>query len=135
MKYGKILVLKQELPIIRKLLLQPVAMRDVHYANSLAKLSQELELAESFDEKDMPSEVIRLNSSITIATSQNTKKTLQLVMPESSDIAKNKLSILTPMGLAVYGYAEGDQVVWEFPSGVNTINIVEVRQNENINDT
>ena len=49
-------------------------------------------------------------------------------MPGKSDIALNMLSILTPMGLALYGYAEGDQVVWEFPSGINTIKIIKVEQ-------
>lgn len=129
MKYGKILVIKKELPVIRNLLAKPVAMRDVHYAKSLAKLSQELESAESFEEESMPPEVIRLNSLITIATSPNNNKTFRLVMPEQSDIAKNMLSILTPMGLALYGYAEGDEVIWEFPSGINTITIVKVDQN------
>jgi len=128
MKYGKLLISKKELPIIRELLAKPIAMRDVHYAKSLTKLSQELEQADALEEAMMPLNIIRLNSIITISTSQSANKTFQLVMPGKSDIALNMLSILTPMGLALYGYAEGDQVVWEFPSGINTIKIIKVEQ-------
>ena len=113
---------------MRRLLSRPAAMRDVHYDNSIAKLSQELEAADVLEEQDIPKEVIRINSIVTIATAQNNNKSFRLVLPEESDISKNLLSILSPMGLALYGYAEGDHVIWEFPSGVNKITIMKVGQ-------
>lgn len=127
MKYGKLAVVKKEMPIIQQLLAKPVAMRDLHYAKSLAKLAQELEQADIYEEETIPADVIRLNSEVTISMGKGPNKTFQLVMPDKGDISKNKLSILTPMGLALYGYAEGDEVIWEFPSGVNTIKIISAR--------
>lgn len=128
MKYGKLLVAKNELPLINKLLRQPVAMRDIHYSKSLTKLAEELESAECLDQENMPDTVIRLNSFVTITTAENNCKTFQLVLPEKSNITADRLSILTPMGLALFGYAEGDEIVWDFPSGTKTIRITGVRQ-------
>jgi regulator of nucleoside diphosphate kinase len=49
-------------------------------------------------------------------------------MPNDSDINNNKVSILTPMGAAVMGYAEGDSVTWQFPSGEQNLTIEKVEQ-------
>ena len=32
------------------------------------------------------------------------------------------------MALALFGYAAGDEIVWQFPSGINTIKIIGVKQ-------
>jgi regulator of nucleoside diphosphate kinase len=32
------------------------------------------------------------------------------------------------MGLALFGYAQGDKVEWEFPTGKNAIDIIKVEQ-------
>ena len=49
-------------------------------------------------------------------------------MPNDSDVENDKVSILTPMGAAVIGYAEGDPLVWEFPSGERQLTIEKVEQ-------
>ncbi|HBR53741.1 MAG TPA: transcription elongation factor GreAB, partial [Flavobacteriaceae bacterium] len=41
---------------------------------------------------------------------------------------KDKISILTPMGSALFGYSEGDTIEWDFPSGTQKIKIVAVTQ-------
>lgn len=128
MKYGSLIVEKREFAVLRRLLVQGPGKEDSIYSTSVAKLSQELKSAETVDEEDMPAEIVRLNSIVTISTPLNKDKTFQLVLPEKSNIAENKLSILAPMGLALFGYAQGDSVLWEFPSGVNKINILKVEQ-------
>ena len=128
MKYGKLVVEKREFAMLRRLLIQGPGKEDSIYSTSVAKLSQELKTAETVNEADMPAEIVRLNSIVTINTPLNKDKTFQLVLPEKSNIAQNKLSILAPMGLALFGYAHGDNVLWEFPSGVNKIKIVKVAQ-------
>lgn len=128
MKYGHLVVEKKEFAMLQRLLSQSAQKRDSIYATSVAKLSQELRTASTVKDVDMPEEIVRLNSIITISTPMSKDKTFQLVMPEKSNIAENRLSILAPMGLALFGYATGDQVSWEFPSGINKIKIVKVEQ-------
>jgi regulator of nucleoside diphosphate kinase len=50
------------------------------------------------------------------------------VSPAESDVKNDKISILTPMGAAVIGYAEGDTLIWEFPSGEQEMIIEKVEQ-------
>ena len=128
MKYGSLIVEKKEFAILRRLLMQAEHKADSIYSTSVAKLSEELRSANTVDDADMPAEIVRLNSVVTINTPYNKDKTFQLVLPDKSNIAENRLSILAPMGLALFGYAQGDEVLWEFPSGVNKIKILKVEQ-------
>lgn len=128
MKYGSLIIEKGELRTLRRLLVQAEPKTDSIYSASVAKLSEELRQATAVEEADMPDEVVRLNSVVTIHTSLKKEKTFQLVMPEESNIADNKLSIMAPMGLALFGYAQNDKISWEFPSGINKIKIVKVEQ-------
>ena len=128
MKYGRLIVEKKEVGMIRRLMQSGEHKEDSIYSASVAKLSAELHSAEMTDENNMPADVVRLNSIVTITTPLNNEKSFQLVLPEQSNIAENKLSIMAPMGLALFGYAERDQVLWEFPSGMNKIIILKVKQ-------
>jgi regulator of nucleoside diphosphate kinase len=128
MKYGSLIVQKRELVTLRRLLMQAENRADSIYSTSVAKLSDELRAANIVDEADMPAEVVRLNSIVTINTPHNKDKTFQIVLPQHSNLAENKLSILAPMGLALFGYAQNDKISWEFPSGINKIKILKVQQ-------
>lgn len=128
MKYGKLIVEKKEYAIMRRLLLQAQHKQDSIYSASVAKLSEELRSAEIQEGESVPADIVRLNSIVTISTPYNKEKSFQLVMPEKSNIAENKLSVMAPMGLALFGYAQDDQVSWEFPSGINKITILKVQQ-------
>lgn len=126
MKYGKLILEKKEYELLKKYFASVLEYKDSSYKASSAKLSEELKSAEVVDEKDMPGDVVRFGSFVTIQTPFGPEKTYQLVKPEESNIAQNKLSILAPMGSALVGYAKGDEVMWEFPSGKNTIKITNV---------
>lgn len=130
MKYGRIIVEKKEFAILKRLLLQSEPKADSIHASSVAKLAEELKEAETVENSLMPEDIIRLNATITISTPMDKEKTFQLVLPGQSNISQNKLSVLAPMGLALFGYAEGDEVQWQFPSGINTIKILKVKQSE-----
>lgn len=128
MKYGKLIVEKREFATLKRLLHEAENKEDSIYTSSIAKLTAELSTAETVNKTEMPPEIIRLNSIVTISTPHSKEKSFQLVLPGKSNIAENKLSIMAPMGLALFGYAEGDKVSWEFPSGVNKIKILNVIQ-------
>lgn len=104
--------------------------KDASYRASIEKLNKELSVAKILSNRDMPDDVIRFNSMVTIQTAFDVKKTYQLVVPERSDIKLNKISVLAPMGLALFGYAKGDEILWQFPAGESAIKIIEVEQLE-----
>lgn len=105
--------------------------KDETLRKSVKKLVGELESAQICDEADMPKDVIRFNTMITIVSKNGWRRKFKLVMPNDSDVRNDKISILTPMGAAVMGYAEGDSLVWEFPSGEQKLTIEKVEQENN----
>jgi regulator of nucleoside diphosphate kinase len=40
-----------------------------------------------------------------------------LVYPDEADIRRNRLSILAPIGTAIFGFRVGDEVRWPTPNG------------------
>lgn len=130
MKYGVIIIEKKEHELLRRIMNMAHYHKDETYKNSIDKLSKELARARIVTSKNMPEDVIRFNSTVTIETAFKVKKNYQIVTPDKSDINKNKISVLAPMGLALIGYAKGDEILWQFPTGERAIKIIDVTQLE-----
>ncbi len=128
MKYGNLIIEKREYVLLKKLMNLSKYYKDVTLGKSIKKLSGEIESAKICDEKDMPNDVIRFNSTITVVSEKGWSKKFTLVTPSESDVKEGKISLLTPMGSAVIGYAEGDAIIWEFPSGEQNLMIGKVEQ-------
>mgnify|MGYP003134145851 CR=1 FL=1 len=111
MKYGSLILEKKEFVTLKRLLNLSGNYKDASRKNSVLRLQNELESAIVSNEDEMPDDVIRFNSEVTIV---------------SSDGWEN--SVLTPMGLAVMGYAKGDVIDWEFPGGAKSLKVTEVKQ-------
>ncbi len=130
MKYGEIIVEKKEFALLRTIIGMAHYHKDDSYKTSIEKLNAELKRAKVVHKRDLPDDVIRFNSTVTINTAFDVKKTYQIVTPEKSNIKLNKISVLAPMGLALFGYAQGDEILWKFPVGESFIKILEVNQLE-----
>lgn len=71
-----------------------------------AMLLEEIERAELHDPASMPAAHAGLNSHVTFIDEKTQQvREVQLVLPAEADIAKGRVSILTPMGAALYGLA------------------------------
>lgn len=130
MKYGEIIVEKKEHELLRRIITMAHYYKDETYKLSIEKLRNELGRARIVSNKKMPEDVVRFNSMVTIQTPFNVQKSYQVVTPEKSNIQENRISVLAPMGLALFGYAKGDEILWQFPSGESAIKILEVEQLE-----
>jgi regulator of nucleoside diphosphate kinase len=51
---------------------------------------------------------------------------LEIVLPQEAEIDADKISVLTPVGLAVLGRRMGDRVSWETPAGERVMTITAV---------
>jgi len=128
MKNGRLIVEKNELKVIQDLI------KNIEPSQSLmntciTKLKEELKTAMVVDQADFPADVVRLNSTVDVETPFGMMKT-QLVLPSLSNSAQKRISILTPMGSALLGYAEGDELMWHFPNGEKQIRILKVNHSE-----
>jgi regulator of nucleoside diphosphate kinase len=50
----------------------------------------------------------------------------QIVFPRDADLAKNRISVLAPIGTALLGYGAGTTVEWQVPSGMRRLRILGV---------
>lgn len=90
-------------------------------------LEKELYRGILVDPQDIPSDVITMNSKISVTDIESGEKmTYTLVFPLGANITENKLSILAPLGMALLGYRKGDTIEWRVPSGVKKLKIEEI---------
>ncbi len=128
MKYGNLIIEKKEYVYLKRILNISGYAEDFETQKSLQRLSDELKSASILSEEEMPEDVVRFNSKVLVSSETGWKTTLQVVIPADRDMDKSKISILTPMGAALFGYAETDNVSWDFPRGKQQLKINKVSQ-------
>ena len=91
-------------------------------------LSTELKKAKIINDNEMPGDVVRLNSLITIKDEQNNKViNLTLVTPKQANIKEKKESVISPVGIALIGFRKGQRVIWRVPLGEKSFYILDVK--------
>ena len=91
------------------------------------KLLSELDKAVIMDIKDLPEDVVKLNSEVVLIDLTTKKtRTFYIVNPNEADIKKQKISITSPLGIALIGYRSGAQIQWELPNGIKKFKILSV---------
>lgn len=127
MKRERLTIAESEYHLLKDYL-EKVGAKDAVHMACYNKLKSELAVAEVISDAEMPKDVVRLNSIVDMETPAGSFAGYQVVMPKDANPNKKKLSILTPMGSALIGYATGDEVLWHFPGGEKTITIKNVDQ-------
>jgi regulator of nucleoside diphosphate kinase len=82
-----------------------------HTAIDADELLYELERAMVVADGFVPPEVVRMGSSVTFQTGDETRR-VQLVYPKAADIAEGRISVLTPIGTALLGLRAGQSITW-----------------------
>lgn len=90
-------------------------------------LVQELKKAKLVAKDKLPGDVVRLNSRVSIKEATTGRvMDLTLVIPEKADIKMRKVSVFAPIGTALIGFRQGQEVVWDVPAGTRTFTIMNV---------
>ena len=99
--------------------LNRLASDAVHGASRLARLlRQEAADATILPSDEMPADVVNFGSDVTYRDEATGRAyTIRLVMPHEADIRVRRVSVLTPVGTALIGRAEGAVIDCEFPVG------------------
>lgn len=96
-------------------------------ASATMSLAHELSRAKVVDDNRLPAGSVRLNSHVRVQDLESGKEIeFTIVMPREADIAKQKISILTPMGAALIGLRKGETVEWKMPAGMRQFKILDV---------
>ena len=79
------------------------------------ELLSELDRAEIVD--TVPPSVVSMDSTVEYRVGDEPVRSVTLVVPGEADIEKGKVSILTPIGTALIGLAEGQSIAWTARDG------------------
>jgi len=81
-------------------------------------LEAELARATVVEPKDMPATVVTMNSTVRFEVDSSREEfCLTLVYPRDVDASGEKISILAPVGSALLGLSQGDEIEWPKPGG------------------
>jgi regulator of nucleoside diphosphate kinase len=99
-------------------------LRDVDDFN---KLEEELEKFKIVDSREIPHDVVTLNSRVRLRDLDTDREmVVTLVFPRSANLAEGRLSVASPIGTAILGYAAGDVIEWQVRTGTKRIRIEEI---------
>jgi regulator of nucleoside diphosphate kinase len=98
----------------------------------LLDLHAEMDRANVVEASAIAPDVITVQSEVHVRDSETgVLRQYTLVWPSQADLASAHISVLAPLGTALLGYREGDEVEWEMPGGIRRLQIERVRQLHN----
>ena len=107
----------------------PLVVKDWDYQHLLPVIrASNLELAEALEEElsradivpdaDLPDDAVALNATVTFRDlDTGADPTVPLVLPEAADMNMKKISVLSPIGVALLGLRTGGCIQWPMPNG------------------
>jgi regulator of nucleoside diphosphate kinase len=105
-------------------------LEEAHRASvskDLDLLMGELSKAQVVADDEIESDIIRLGSKVEVEdVAANKKMKFQITLPKDADFKQQKISVLSPIGIALIGFRKGMTIEWTLPGGKKTINILEV---------
>jgi regulator of nucleoside diphosphate kinase len=108
-------------------LLTEAAGFDQRKQGDLKALAEELRRAVIVDPKEVPADVITMNSRAElIDLNSGETVTFSLVFPPQANIDEEKISVLAPIGAGMLGYRVGDEFEWKVPEGVRRMKVTKV---------
>lgn len=95
----------------------------------LLELHSELERALILPADELPAGVITMHSQVRVLDLERRRRSdYTLVFPLESDVSARRISVLAPLGTALLGFREGDDVEWMMPGGMRRLRVERVRQ-------
>jgi regulator of nucleoside diphosphate kinase len=102
----------------------------------LQDLAGELERALVLDPEKVPPHVITMHARANVLDlASGARHEWMLVFPAEADLNAHRISVLAPLGTALLGYREGDELEWEVPGGLRQLRVEKVQQPKSYNTT
>lgn len=101
--------------------------RPARLQKELDHLEEELSRCQVVSAKEVAPDVVTMNSRVRLRDLDSGKEMIYtLVFPVGANLADGRISVASPIGTAILGYAAGDTISWEVPGGVRKIRIEEI---------
>jgi regulator of nucleoside diphosphate kinase len=93
------------------------------------ELLAEMDRAKIVRDDSVPANVVRMGSTVTFRSDDGRELTETLVYPADEDSDAHKISVMTPVGAALIGLAEGQSISWTARDGrKHELTVVKVKQ-------
>lgn len=93
-------------------------------------LSKRIELAEVVNPLEKKGDTVSFGATVTVEGEDGKRKKFSIVGVDETDIARGRISWLSPMGKALLQGSKGEMVVIRTPKGEEDLEIVDVRYEE-----
>ena len=93
----------------------------------IAQLEESLQSAEVIAPPTGPAGVVRFGSTITVRESDGSEATYRIVGVDEIDLDRGWVSWLSPIAKALLNGKRGDRIRFKFPSGEETLEILDIR--------
>ena len=134
MKYGSLILEKKEYVLLKRIMNISYHLDDPIIRNSINKLNKELQLAMICEDTEIPADVVRFNSKVTIDSDTGTQEFF-IVPPAKNDLLRKRISVMSSLGAALIGCSEGDRIEGDFNNGFEKICIKKVLQYDDAIDS
>jgi len=88
-----------------------------HQPEVAEELLSEMDRAKIVQDGNVPAGVVRMGSTVTFRSDDGRELTETLVYPVDEDSSAHKISVMTPVGAALIGLAEGQSISWTARDG------------------
>jgi len=96
-------------------------------SESLQRLRRELDRAVVLEPALIPPTIVGLDSRVRLQDLDTQEiEEYTLVAPNKADADQQRISLLAPIGAALLGYREGDEIKWPTPGGVRRLRLLQV---------
>ncbi len=93
----------------------------------LLQLERELDRAQLVRSKEVPPDVVTMNSRIRVRNLDSGEEMVfTLVFPDATDGGPDRVSVLSPIGTAVLGFRVGDSIRWKAEDKVINLKVEEL---------
>jgi len=94
---------------------------------SVEQLKKELQRATIISSGKISRDVVTMNSRVLLKDMITFEEfCYQIVFPADADLEAGKISVLAPIGTALFGYKIDDTIEWQVPAGTRKLKIIEM---------
>src|SRR5690606_5529532 len=128
MTYQVSIIEKREYVLLKRL----ISLSNFHFdgrkPSQVRKLSDLLKSAKILDEEEMPEDIVRLHTTVTVSQFEDEETSFQIVLPDAVSSEFHQESILSPIGVACFGFSLGTNVQVTSADSTKSYTICKVKQ-------